>query len=74
MVAWVPLWIAAMVRDGFFKGLAVGLFWVTIGWVFIGGSNSSRSSSSVHSCVCFAGRPGPQTGDVIVYGPGGNER
>src|SRR5580693_5614662 len=35
--AWIPLWIAAMVRDGFWKGLVVGLFWVTIGWIMIGG-------------------------------------
>src|SRR5579863_2454182 len=37
MFAWAPLWVAAMVRDGFLEGLAVGLIWVTIGWILIGG-------------------------------------
>src|SRR5271170_2842501 len=36
-IAWIPLWIAAMVRDGFLEGLVVGLFWVTFGWIIIGG-------------------------------------
>ncbi len=34
--AWVPLWIAAMIHDGFFGGLAIGFFLVTAGWLGIG--------------------------------------
>jgi len=34
--AWPLLWIAAMIHDGFVKGLFVGLFLVTVGWIGIG--------------------------------------
>ncbi len=33
--AWLPLWIAAMVRHGIISGLVVGLVLVTIGWVVL---------------------------------------
>ena len=36
--AWVPLWIAAMIHDGFIVGLFKGLFLVTFGWIAIGGA------------------------------------
>ena len=74
MVAWFPLWIAAMMRDGFFKGLAVGLFWVTIGWVLIGGLEFATLFIVGSSSGCCAGSSGPRDRDVIVYGPGGEER
>ena len=35
-VAWLPLWIAAMVRHGFFKGAVIGLVLITAGWIIIG--------------------------------------
>ena len=31
--AWPPLWIAAMIHDGFVVGLFKGLFLITFGWV-----------------------------------------
>lgn len=36
LFAWVPLIIAEMIRDGFFKGFFVGLLFATVGWVAIG--------------------------------------
>jgi len=36
LFGWFPLWITAIVRHGFIRGLFVGLFLVTIGWAFLG--------------------------------------
>jgi hypothetical protein len=36
LVAWFPLVIAAMIHDGLLKGLFVGAFLITIGWIGIG--------------------------------------
>jgi hypothetical protein len=74
MVAWVPLWIAAMVRDGFFKGLAVGLFWVTIGWVIIGGLEFATLFIVGSFIRLLRGSSGSRDPGVTVYGPGGDER
>lgn len=38
LFAWFPLIIAEMIRDGFLRGLFYGLFFVTIGWIVIGGA------------------------------------
>jgi hypothetical protein len=74
MVAWIPLWIAAMVRDGFLKGLVVGLFWVTFGWVLIGGLEFATLFIVGSFMRLLRGSSGPRDRDVIVYGPGGEER
>jgi hypothetical protein len=73
MVAWVPLWIAAMIRDGFVKGLAVGLFWVTIGWIFIGVLEFVTLFVIGSFVRLVRGSSGSRPGDVIVFGPGGKE-
>jgi hypothetical protein len=73
MAAWVPLWIAAMVRDGFFKGLAVGLFWITIGWIFIGALEFVTLFVIGSFVRLLRGSSGARPGDVIVFGPGANE-
>jgi hypothetical protein len=73
-VAWIPLWIAAMIRDGFFKGLVVGLFWVTIGWVLIGGLEFATLFIVGSVFRLLRGSSGRRDGDVIVYGPGGEVR
>jgi hypothetical protein len=73
-LAWIPLWIAAMIRDGFFKGLAVGLFWVTIGWVLIGGLEFATLFVVGSFFRLLRGSSGRRDGDVIVYGPGGDVR
>lgn len=74
MFAWAPLWIAAMVRDGFWKGLVVGLFWVTIGWILIGGLEFATLFVVGSLLRLFRGSSGPRERDVIVYGPGGEVR
>jgi hypothetical protein len=71
-IAWIPLWIAAMVRDGFFKGLIVGLFWVTIGWVMIGGIEFVTLFIIGGFIRMFRGSSKPRDGHVIVYGPSGD--
>ncbi len=73
-VAWFPLWIAAMIRDGFFKGIIVGLFWVTIGWVLIGGLEFATLFIVGSVFRIVRGSSGRQDGNVIVYGPGGEVR
>jgi hypothetical protein len=73
-VAWFPLWIAAMIRDGFFKGIIVGLFWVTIGWVLIGGLEFATLFIVGSIFRLFRGSSGRQDGNVIVFGPGGEVR
>ena len=74
MVAWIPLWIAAMVRDGFLTGLVVGLFWVTFGWVLIGGLEFATLFIVGSFMRLLRGSSGPRDRDVIVYGRGGEER
>jgi hypothetical protein len=71
-IAWIPLWIAAMVRDGFFKGLIVGLFWVTIGWIMIGGIEFVTLFIVGGFIRLFRGSAKPRDRDVIVYGPSGD--
>ena len=36
LFAWPLLWVAALLYDGFIKGLFVGLFLITVGWIGIG--------------------------------------
>ena len=68
--AWVPLWIAAMIRHGFLKGLFVGLFLVTVGWIVIG-TMEFVSLGAVTFLVRSARGGGPRTNDdeVIIFGP-----
>jgi hypothetical protein len=68
--AWVPLWIAAMFRHGFLKGLFVGFFLVTVGWIVIG-AMEFVSLGAVTLLVRSARGGGPHQGDdeVIVFGP-----
>jgi len=73
MVAWVPLWIAAMIRDGFLKGLAAGLFWITIGWIFIGVLEFVTLFVIGSFVRLLRGSSGTRPGDMIIFGPGGNE-
>lgn len=64
--AWIPLWAAAMVHDGFFGGLAIGFFLVTIGWIGIGLVEVVLLGAV--ALVVRGLRGGG--GDVVVYGPG----
>ena len=64
--AWFPLWIAAMIHDGFFGGIAIGFFLVTIGWLGIG-----LAEVVVLGFVALVVRAvrGGGDSDVIVFGP-----
>ena len=68
--AWLPLWISAMVRHGFIKGLFVGLFLVTVGWIVIG-TLEFISLGAVTLLVRSVRGSGPRVGegDVIIFGP-----
>ncbi len=70
-VAWAPLWIAAMVRDGFAKGLAVGLFWITIGWLFIAMLEFGCLIVVGSLVRVLRGSSGPRDDKVVVFNPGG---
>lgn len=65
--AWFPLWIAAMLHDGFFGGLAIGFFLVTVGWIGIG-----LLEAAVVGIVALVVRSlrGGGDGDVVIFGPG----
>jgi len=66
--AWPLLWIAAMVRDGFVKGLFVGLFLITIGWIAIG--FTEFVGLGVVAFVTRWLRGGRRASpDVVVFGP-----
>jgi hypothetical protein len=68
--AWLPLWISAMIRHGFIKGIFVGLFLITVGWIVIG-TLEFLSLGAVTMLVRAARGRGPQAdGDgVIIFGP-----
>lgn len=72
LFAWVPLWVAAMIRHGFIGGLATGFFWVTVGWVFI-----AFLEFLVLSVGAFLGRllhprgEGTLDEPVVIFGPDG---
>lgn len=66
--AWFPLWIAAMIHDGFFGGLAIGFFLVTVGWIGIG-----LLEVAVVGIVALVVRAlrGRGDDDVVIFGPHG---
>ena len=66
--AWFPLWVAAMIHDGFFGGLAIGFFLVTVGWIGIG-----LLETVVVGIVALVVRSlrGGGDSDVVVFGPSG---
>jgi hypothetical protein len=68
--AWLPLWIAAMLRHGFIKGLFVGLLLITVGWLVIG-TLEFLSLGAVTLLVRSVRGGGSGVGDdeVIIFGP-----
>jgi hypothetical protein len=68
LFAWVPLWIATLWRHGFVKGLFVGLFLVTFGWLFVG-----LAEVLVLGLGAMVGRRGRRhrvdEDDVVIIGP-----
>ena len=74
MVAWFPFIIAAMIRDGFLKGLVVGIFWITIGWLLIGMIEFVTLFAVASLFRILRGSSSARERDVIVFGPSGDER
>ena len=72
-VSWLfagfPLFVAAMIRDGFFRGLVAGFFWDTLGWSIIGGLEFA-GLFAVSMVVRVLHRSVPLDGpEVVVFGP-----
>ncbi len=68
--AWLPLWIAAMIRHGFVKGIFVGLFLVTVGWLIIG-TLEFLTLGALTMVVRSVRGDAPRADDdeVIIFGP-----
>ena len=69
LFAWPFLWVAALIHDGFIKGLFVGLFLVTIGWIGIGLTELVLLGvvTFVVRALRGSGRDGGP--DVVIMGP-----
>ena len=68
--AWLPLWIAAMVRHGVIKGIFVGLVLVTVGWLVIGAFEFlSLGAVALLVRTLRGGRPHVGEDEVIIMGP-----
>ena len=72
LFAWIPLWIAAMIHHGFVKGLFVGLFLVTIGWIGIGFLEFFGLGIVTFVVRIFRGPSNTRGPDVVVFGPDGS--
>jgi hypothetical protein len=68
--AWLPLWIAAMIRHGFVKGLFVGFFLITVGWIVIGTMEFVSLGAVTMLVRSLRGRQSRGDGDgVVIFGP-----
>ena len=68
--AWAPLWVSAMIRHGFVKGLFVGLFLITVGWLLIGaGEFLSVGAVTLLFRALRGGGPRPGDREVVIFGP-----
>jgi hypothetical protein len=70
LFAWPLLWVAAMIHDGFVKGLFVGLFLITIGWIGIGVTEFVWLGLVTLLVRSLRGS-GPRGPDVVIIGPRG---
>lgn len=67
--AWLPLWVAAIIRHGFIKGFFVGAFLITLGWLVIG--TVEVMGIGFVALVVRLARGGPEhDGDITIIGPG----
>ena len=68
--AWLPLWIAAMIHHGALKGLFVGFFLVTVGWLLIGTLEFLWLGAVSVVVRRLRGSPRGRDGDdVVIFGP-----
>lgn len=68
--AWLPLWLAAMFRHGFVKGLFVGFFLVTFGWVVVGTMEFLTLGGLTLAMRLLRGDRRPlRRDDVRIFGP-----
>ena len=74
LVAWFPLVIAAMVHDGFFKGLVVGIFLATIGWIGIGTLEFGSLLVVATLFRMFRRSSVGSQPDVMIFGPEGDRQ
>ena len=74
MVAWFPFVVAAMIRDGFLKGIVVGFFWITIGWFLIGMIEFATLFIVASLFRVLRGSARAPDRGVAVFGPHGDQR
>ena len=69
LFAWPFLWVAALIHDGFIKGLFVGLFLVTIGWIGIGLTEFVLLGLVTFVVRALRGSGTRGESDVVIVGP-----
>lgn len=69
LFAWPLLWVAALIHDGFVKGLFVGLFLVTIGWIGIGLTELVWLGLVTILVRALRGSGRSGESDVVIFGP-----
>jgi hypothetical protein len=74
LVAWFPLVIAAMIHDGSLKGLFVGAFLITIGWIGIGLLEFLWLFLVASFFRKLRGSSIREEPDVMVFGPQGDRQ
>jgi len=67
--AWPPLWLATMIHEGFFKGLFKGLFFITFGWIIIGGAEFIVLLTTSSIIRLLRGKRGNEESEIVVFGP-----
>ena len=69
LFAWPLLWVAALIYDGFIKGLFVGLFLVTVGWIGIGLTELVSLGLVTFLVRMLRGSGTPKEPDIVIVGP-----
>jgi hypothetical protein len=72
--AWFPLIVAAIIRDGFLRGLFAGLFWITFGWLPIAFLEFVGLFLSSMFVRMFRPTKGGGEPGVIIFGPEGERQ
>jgi len=69
IVTWPPLWLAAMIHEGFFKGFFKGLFLITFGWIVIGGAEFVVLLVTSTIIRTLRGKRRDSVSEVVIFGP-----